>query len=273
MNTSLLRSLPLLLALFAPLIATAEVFGIKDFGAVADAKTLNTAVIQRAIDACAAAGGGEVVVPAGVFVTGSLHLKSDITLRLLPGAVLQGSYDPNDYPDHDISAHRKFGTIIHDGAYVKSMQALIVADAAHNVAIVGEGTIKGAGEGEAFQLGLNKNGKPKNLFFIGCTNVRLSGIKILNSAQITVSISGCDRVFIDGIHIRSLVNWNCDGLDVDARDVTIANCLIESEDDAICFKSEYLGRFCENITVSNCVVASICNESNWGPVPAPASAT
>src|SRR5215207_3474900 len=120
------------------------------------------------------------------------------------------------------------------------MKSLILADGAHNVAIIGEGTIKGAGEGEAFQLGLNKNGKPKNLFFIGCTNVRLSGIKILNSAQITVSISGCD------------------GLDVDARDVIIANCLIESEDDAICFKSEYLGRFCENITVSNCIVASNC---------------
>ncbi len=264
MNRSLICSLLLVIALLAPLHAPAQVFGIKDFGAVADAKTLNTEAIQRAIDACAAAGGGEVVVPAGVFLTGSLHLKSNLTLRLLPGAVLQGSYNPKDYPDHDISAHRKFGTITHDGVYVQSMKSLIVADGAQNVAIVGEGTIKGAGEGEAFQLGLNKNGKPKNLFFIGCRNVRLSGITILNSAQITVSISGCDRVVIDGIHIRSLVNWNCDGLDVDARDVIIANCFIESEDDALCFKSEYLGRFCENITVSNCILASICNGIKLG---------
>jgi len=259
----LLHLLPLALA-FAPLPGLGQTYGIKDFGAVADNKTLNTVAIQRAIDTCAAGGGGEVVVPAGIFVTGSLLLKSDITLRLLPGAVLQGSYDPADYPEHDISSHRKFGTITHDGVYVKSMKALVLADRAQNVAIVGEGTIKGAGEGKAFQLGLNKDGKPKNIFFVGCTNVRLSGIKVLNSAQVTISISGCDRVFVDGIHVRSLGNWNCDGMDVDARDVTIANCLIESEDDALCFKSEYLDRFCENIAVSNCVVASNCNGIKLG---------
>ena len=249
---------------FTPLAGLAQTYGIKDFGAVANNQTLNTVAIQRAIDQCAAGGGGEVVVPAGVFVTGSVLLKSDVTLRLLPGAVLQGSYDPADYPEHDISSHRKFGTITHDGLYVKSMKALVLADRAQNVAIVGEGTIKGAGEGKTFQLGLNKDGKPKNIFFIGCTNVRLSGIRVLNSAQITISISGCDRVFIDGLHVRSVVNWNCDGLDVDARDVTIANCLIESEDDALCFKSEYLGRFCENIAVTNCVVASNCNGMKLG---------
>lgn len=250
--------------LVAPLLGLAQSQDIRDFGAVADGRTLNTAAIQRAIDRCTGDGGGEVRVPAGIFVSGTLQLKSNVTLRLLPGAVLQGSYEPKDYPEHDISTHRKFGTITHDGLYVKSMQALILADRAQNVGIVGEGTIKGAGEGEAFQLGLNQNGKPKNLFFIGCTNVRLSGIRVLNSAQITISISGCDRVFIDGLSIRSLENWNCDGLDVDARDVTITNCLIESEDDALCFKSEYLDRFCENITVSNCVVASICNGIKLG---------
>lgn len=258
-----LHLLPLAL-LITPLVGLAQTYGIKDFGAVADNQTLNTAAIQRAIDACAASGGGEVVVPAGIFVTGSLMLKSDVTLRLSPGAVLQGSYNPADYPDHDISTHRKFGTITHDGVYVKSMKALIFADGAQNVAIVGAGTIKGAGEGKAFQLGLNKDGKPKNIFFIGCTHVRLSGIKVLNSAQVTISISGCDQVFVDGLYVRSLVNWNCDGMDVDARDVTIANCIIESEDDALCFKSEYLGRFCENINVSNCIVASNCNGIKLG---------
>ncbi len=258
------RLLVLLIAWSAPFTAFAQVYAVKDFGAVADNKTLNTGALQRAIDACEAGGGGEVVVPAGVFLTGSLLLKSNVTLRLLPGAVIQGSYRPEDYADHDISAHQKFGTITHNGLYVKTMKALILADGAHDIGIVGEGTIKGAGEGAAFQLGLNKDGKPKNIFFIGCTNVRLSGIRVFNSAQVTISISGCDRVFVDGLYIRSLVNWNCDGMDVDARDATIANCLIESEDDALCFKSEYLGRFCENITVSNCVVASICNGIKLG---------
>lgn len=239
-------------------------FDVRDFGANGDGKTLNTPVIQRAIDECAAAGGGEVRVPAGVFITGTLHLKSNITLRLMPGSVLQGSSNAEDYPEHDISAHRKFGTITHDGVFVKSMKSIIIADGAENVNIVGEGAVRGAGDAEAFQLGLNKDGKPKNLFFIGCKNVRLSGIRVFSSAQVTISISGCDRVFVDGLYVRSLANWNCDGMDVDAREVIIANCLIESEDDALCFKSEYLGRFCENITLQNCVVASNCNGIKLG---------
>lgn len=169
----------------------------------------------------------------------------------MPGAVLQGSYNPADYPEHDILWAKKFGTITHNGLYVENMKALIIADRANHTGIKGEGTLKGAGEGKAFQLGLNKNGKPKNIFFIDCTDVLMTGISILNSAQITVSISGCERVFINKIYIRSLVNWNCDGLDVDAKDVLISNSIIDSEDDALCFKSEYLDKFCENITHRN----------------------
>ncbi len=237
---------------------------ILDFGAVPDGKTLNTKSIQDAIDACHARGGGEVIVPAGTYYTGTIFLKSNVCLNLLPGAVIQGSYDPADYPDHNISSHKKFGTITHDGVYTQTMKSLIIADNAHHFGIKGEGMVKGAGEGEAFQLGLNKDGKPKNLFFIGCTHLVLKGIRVYNAAQITVSISGCERVFIDGLYIRSLVNWNNDGLDVDAKDVTITNCIIDSEDDAICFKSEYPDKYCENITVTNCVVTSICNGIKLG---------
>ena len=244
--------------------ARAQTYAITEFGARNDSTVSSTRAIQAAIDRCAARGGGEVLVPAGTYLTGTLFLKSNVYLHLLPAAVLQGSYQPADYPAPPIAAAKKFGTITHNGLYVESMKALIIADGAHHTGLTGQGTVKGAGEGKAFQLGLNKDGKPKNLFFIGCTDVLLSGIHILNSAQITVSISGCERVRIDGITIRSLVNWNCDGLDVDARDVTIANCRIDSEDDALCFKSEYLGRFCENITVTNCVLSSLCNGLKFG---------
>jgi len=242
----------------------AQTYNIVDFGAKTDSTFLNTTVIQKTIDACYSKGGGEVIVPAGRYVTGTLFLKSNVYLHLMAGAVLQGSYDPANYPEHTILWAQKFGTITHNGLYLNSMKALIIADRAHHTGIVGPGTVKGPGEGKAFQLGLNKDGKPKNLFFIGCSDVLLRDVQVLNSAQITVSISGCERVNIDGITIRSLVNWNCDGLDVDARDVRISNCLIDSEDDALCFKSEYLGKFCENITVTNCVLSSLCNGIKLG---------
>lgn len=241
-----------------------QTVNIKDFGAVADGKTVNTAAIQLAIDKCHTAGGGEVIVPAGVFYSGTIFLKSNVLLKLMPGGVLQGSYNPADYPEHDILSHKKFGTITHDGQWVKYIKALVIADNAKNVGIIGEGTLKGAGEGEAFQLGINKDGKPKNIFFIGCSNVKLKDITVLNSAQVTISISKCEKVYIDGLYVDTQVNWNCDGIDVDARNVVISNCIIESEDDALCFKSEYLNTMCENISVTNCVVSSMCNGIKLG---------
>ncbi len=237
---------------------------IKDYGAVADGKTIATIAIQSAIDKCFNNGGGEVIVPAGTFYTGTIFLKSNVYLRLLPGSVLQGSNNPADYPEHNILRWKKFGTITHNGLYVDYMKAIVIADSAQYTGITGEGIIRGAGEEKVFQLGINKDGKPKNIFFIGCTNMVLKGISVFNSAQVTISISGCEKVTIDGIYVKSLVNWNCDGIDVDAKDVTISNCSIDSEDDALCFKSEYLGRFCENITVTNCVVSSLCNGIKLG---------
>lgn len=250
--------------MFTSVCTCAQTYNIKDFGAVPDGNTMNTIAIQSTIDKCFADGGGEVLIPAGIFYSGTVLLKSNVYLHLLPGSVLQGSYDPADYPEHNILSHQKYGTITHDGLYVRYMKALIIADNAQNIGIIGEGTIKGAGEGKAFQLGINVDGKPKNIFFVGCTNVKLKGITVLNAAQVTISISKCEKVFVEGLYVNSQVNWNCDGMDVDAKDVTIANCIIESEDDALCFKSEYFGSLCENITVSNCVVSSMCNGIKLG---------
>ena len=251
--------LAVLITVLSVFYANAQTYNIIDFGAKTDTTFLNTKAIQAAIDKCFGMGGGEVIVPAGKFFTGTIFLKSNVYLNLTAGAILQGSYNPTDYPEHNILAAKKFSTIIHNGLFLVFMKALVIADKAENMGIIGQGTLKGAGEGQAFQLGLNKDGKPKNIFFIGCKNVVLKGIKIFNSASITVAISDCENVNIDGIYLRSLVNWNCDGLDIDAREVTISNCIIDSEDDALCFKSEYLGKFCENITVTNCVLSSLCN--------------
>ena len=254
----------LLYFLLAFLPAYAQTYAITDFGAKADTGFLNTNAIQAAIDQCYGRGGGEVMIPAGTYYTGTVFLKSNVYLHLTAGAVLQGSYRPADYPEYDISSARKYGTITHNGLYVKYLKALVIAHDATNTGITGQGTIKGAGEGAAFQLGLNKDGKPINLLFIGCKDLLLRDIRVLNAAQVTISISGCERVRVDGLFVRSLVNWNCDGIDVDARDAAISNCIIDSEDDALCFKSEYLNKFCENISVTNCTIASICNGIKFG---------
>lgn len=239
-------------------------YNILDFGAKTDTTFLNTKAIQLAIDKCFLQGGGEVIIPAGRFFTGTIFLKSNVYLNLSAGAVLQGSYNLLDYPEHNIFSAKKFGTITHNGIYVETMKALIIADNAHHIGIKGDGTLKGAGEGKAFQLGINKDGKPKNIFFIGCKDVILKDFDVLNAAQICISISGCERVLIDGIYMRSLVNWNGDGLDIDGKDVIISNSTIDSEDDALCFKSEYLNKFCENISVINCVLSSLCNGIKFG---------
>lgn len=242
----------------------AQTYDIRDFGATTDSTKLNTKAIQSAIDKCNNEGGGEVRIPAGTFYTGTIFLKSNVYLRLLPGSVLQGSYNPDDYPQHDILTKKKYATIVHNGQHVPWLKALIIADNVTNGGIIGEGTVKGAGEGKAFQLGENKNGKPINIFFIDCSNILFKGVRVLNSAQITISISGCDEMVIDGLYVNSFVNWNTDGIDVDGRNITISNCIIDSEDDALCFKSEYTHRICENITVTNCILSSNCNGLKFG---------
>lgn len=259
-----IRLFLVLIALLQGNCTFSQTYNILDFGAKTDTTFLNTKAIQSAIDKCFLQGGGEVFIPAGRFFTGTIFLKSNVYLNLSAGAVLQGSYNPTDYSEHNIVSAKKFGTITHNGIYVETMKAIVIADNAHHVGIKGEGTLKGAGEGKAFQLGLNKDGKPKNIFFIGCKDVILKDFDVLNAAQICISISGCERVLIDGIYMRSLVNWNCDGLDIDGKDVIISNSTIDSEDDALCFKSEYLGKFCENITVTNCVLSSLCNGIKFG---------
>lgn len=249
---------------FSITFSVAQTCNIIDFGARDDSTFLNTRSIQSAINKCYSNGGGEVIVPSGKYYTGTVFLKSNVYLNLMPGAILQGSYNPTDYPEYNIAKAEKFGTITHNGLYIQYMKAIVIADGANHTGIKGEGVIRGAGDGKAFQLGLNKDGKPMNIFFIGCSKILLRDISVLNSAQVTISISGCDKVTIDRIFIQSLTNWNCDGLDIDAKEVTLSNCMIDSEDDALCFKSEYLNKFCENITVTNCTLSSICNGIKWG---------
>lgn len=236
---------------------------ILDFDAAGDGQTLCTEAIQKAIDAAHEAGGGTVLVPAGIWRTGTLRLKSHVTLELANGATLLGSTDIDDYP-RIRPAFRSYTDI-----YV--YQSLIYAEDARHVAITGDGTIDGQGKTFPFDHPTRKYGeRPYLIRMISCENVRIDGITLRNSPMWVQHYLACDHVNIHGVTVDSVVNHNNDGINIDCcRYVRISDCSIRSGDDAIVLKST-ADRVCENVTVSNCVLNTRCNglklgtESNGG---------
>lgn len=235
----------------------AAVHDITAYGAVADTTRLSTAAIQRAIDACNAAGGGEVLVPAGDWKTGSIFLKSNVTLRLENGATLYGSTDIGDY----IPVKTDYVSL---RTHTPTIQ-LIYADKARSVAITGQGTIDG--RGAAFpKLTWDDEGitRPHLLRFIQCSDITVSGITLRNSGCWMQHYLACDRLKIQGITVYNRNNYNNDALDLDGcHDVVVSDMIADSDDDAITLKSTS-PRLCEDITISNCTVSSHCNGIKLG---------
>ena len=225
-------------------VGMARNVSVLDFGAVGDAKTLNTQALQRAIDACAETGGGIVNVPVGVYLTGTIYLRSHVELSLDRGAVIRGSLRiPEDYP----------------------VLALIYAEDIEDAGISGQGTVDGQSNDPYYErFELNDNKRPLGIFFNRCQHISVRDIHIINAGSWTLRFLGCDTVDVNGVTINSLKQGNNDGIDVDARNVTISNCRIFSDDDGICLKSDLSDFLPENITVTNCVIASNCNPIKLG---------
>jgi polygalacturonase len=236
------------------LAATADrVLDIRDYGATPDGKTICTAAIQKAIDQCAARGGGTVCFPPGVWLSGTIELRSNVTLRLEAGSRLLGSPKPADYP----------GWVPEVGPSTSSRnwQSLIRGINLKDVAICGRGTIDG--QGKAFSWKENEN-RPFAIRLINCRDVLVEGVSLCNSGQWMQHYLACQRVRIHGITVNNHATYNNDGLDLDGcRDVVISDCTINSDDDGIVLKSTGK-RPCENVAVSNCVVASHCNALKLG---------
>ncbi|WP_192579131.1 glycoside hydrolase family 28 protein [Dyadobacter aurulentus] len=235
-----------------------------DSGAKGDGKTKDTKAIQAAIDKCHAAGGGRVYLHNGTFLSGTIYLKSNVTLHIEAGATLLGSDNVNDFP----SISSKYPS--YTGDFVTN-KMLIYAEDAVNIAITGYGTIDGRGDDiKEPYLSPSFSGRPRIIHFRACENVKILRVKLYNSASWVQSYQSCKNVLIDGITVDSRENkdiekprWadakgrNNDGLDlVDCQQVRIANCNISSGDDAICLKSFSPDEACRDITITNCIVSS-----------------
>ncbi len=224
--------------------------------------TLNTRSIQFAIDYIHEQGGGRLIFDVGRFLTGSIHLKSNVTIHLLEGAVLLGALNPFDYDR-------------------KNFTAFIHAHDQQNIGITGKGVIDGQGRQVARNVadlvhkGLIKDAfrndrpeveiRPMMIYFRNCRNISVKGVTIRNGAAWIQTYDQCKNLNIDSITVDSRAFWNNDGIDiVDCDSVVITNSYIDSDDDGVCLKSHDPNSVCQNVLVKNCTIRSSANGIKFG---------
>jgi polygalacturonase len=244
-------------------LATA-IFNVRDYGLSGSKDENAQGAIQRAIDECAQAGGGVVYFPPGAYTTGTLHLRSHVRIFVEAGATIYSSKEPAHF----------------------DKRALFYGEDLENVTLEGRGTIDGQGEYKwadkklqdwfiypnellAVKAGLpltrsfpTDNSVGHLVLMLRCQDLRIQSLNFLHSPSWTMHLYGCQRVVIDGIYIYTNMRdgvW-ADGIDPDGcQDVRIANCTINTGDDAIVFYSmNWYGPAlpCENITITNCRLSS-----------------
>jgi polygalacturonase len=229
---------------------SAAVCDVTRYGAAGNGKSLDTAAIQKAIDACHSAGGGTVLFSNGKFLSGTLYLKSNITLRVEPGAVLLGSTNIKDFA-------------------VNGEHHFIYADNVDNIAIEGGGVIDGQGD-SYFDKELKPLPRPSPYIEIwNSRDIRIQDITILKTPGWAIHPKNCERVKIRGINLINNFNAiNTDGIDPDSsRNVIISDSYIEAGDDCIVLKTTNrhgVTSPCENVTVTNCVLLSAASALKLG---------
>ena len=266
-----MKRLILLIALFAVMSPCgAQRLFVTDFGAKGDGITLCTRSLQAAIDSANTAynRSGEkqtVILPPGQYVSGTIYLKSGVTLELSEGCTLLGSTNPFDYVKDPYCRWTAF----------------IFAVKQHDIGITGKGTIDGRGWEVANQMveyihmGLvedplkydrpNESNRPENIHFRECENVTVSRITLRNPGSWNQQYDQCRNLLIEDQTVDSKSYWNNDGVDiVDCSDVVIRNCTMDAADDVFCFKSHSVDGVCENVTVENCYGRSSANGIKFG---------
>ncbi len=235
-----------------------RVYDPVDYGAVPDGQTLCTAAIQKAVDECSANGGGVVRLSGGKFLSGTIFMKSNVTLAIAEGSTLLGSTNLEDYPV-TVAAYRSYTEKYTD-------KSLIYGENLSNIAITGKGTFDG--QGKHFEGPWKA--RPFGIRLIKCTKVTVEDLTLRNSPMWMQHYLACDDVTIRNITVWNHCNKNNDMIDIDGcHNVLISGCVGDTDDDGITLKSTS-ARACENVTIRDCTVSSHCNaikcgtESNGG---------
>jgi len=259
----ILLSLPLLHA-----ATGAAIFNVRDYGATGTKADNAQKAIQKAVDACAKAGGGTVYLPPGEYTSGTLHLRSHVRFYIDAGATLFASRDPAlfDAPSLlygkdlenltiegrgtiDGQAQYEWRLNDHDDAYIRDNQLLAQS--------LGKALMRSFPKGDAKSTFF-----PRLIHLVRCKDVRIAGLSLLHSPSFNINPYACERLTIDGVYIYSSLKeavW-ADGIDPDGcKDLRIINSTVETGDDAIVFySSDAWGPAlpCENITITNCRLSS-----------------
>ena len=236
---------------------------------------MDTLALQKAIDACNKDEGGIVLVPAGMFVIGTVQMKSNVTLHIAASGVLLGTDDGKQYFADD-NIPLSGDTTLGDGNV-----GLIFAINAENFSIEGMGTIDGNGarfrspsKGVPPPAGISGSHRPYHLLFYQCKNIAVNDIFLKNSAFHSVRVVQCEYAKFEGLHIHSRVIHNNDGFHfISSKYVHVSKCDVQTQDDACAlfgscqfvtvsdcsFSTRWSvfrfgGGIAENITVSNCII-------------------
>lgn len=237
---------------------TASVYNVKYYRAKGDGKALDHVAINKAIEAANKVGGGQVVLPAGIYLCGSIRLKSNVDLHLMAGAkILAAHAEMKAYDESEKWA----GPQYQDGGHTFFHNSLIWAERADNISITGRGTIDGLGltKKDTEKAGNVQGGSigtgDKAIALKLCRNVLIRDITIFRGGHFAIIVTGCEIGTIDNVSIDT----NRDGIDIDCcKYFTVSNTKVNTpNDDAIVLKSSYALKKpvpCEHILITNCIV-------------------
>lgn len=244
---------------FALLAQAGGVYNVIDFGAKGDGKTLDSPAINAAIEAAVSDGGGQIFLPAGTFLSGSIRLKSNIELHLSPGCVILAA--PAEMKAYDESEEWGDFPQYQDGGHTYFHNSLIWAEDQENISITGSGMIDGEGltkkdtEKAGNLMGGSIGTGDKAIALKQCRRVTLRDFTVYRGGHFAIIMTGCDLSNLDNLTIDT----NRDGIDIDCcKYMTVTNCKVNTpHDDAIVLKSSYALKkpvLCEHIAVTNCNV-------------------